>query len=58
MDAQLTAEEKEKEWPEFTLEKLTYKDLSLAMLNGRGVKTRECLLWNEFIPKLVHIAGE
>ena len=58
MDAELTDEEKETEWPLFTLEELAYKDLSPAMLNGRGIKARECLMWREFIPHLAQIAGE
>ncbi|XP_022099989.1 cholinesterase 1-like [Acanthaster planci] len=46
------------EWPLFTLEEMAYKDLSPSMGNGRGIKMRECLMWNEFIPKLVQIAEE
>ncbi|XP_038071701.1 cholinesterase 1-like [Patiria miniata] len=47
--------EKEAEWPVFSLQELTYKDLSPAMLNGRAIKARECRMWNEFIPKLVKL---
>ncbi|XP_022085510.1 acetylcholinesterase-like [Acanthaster planci] len=50
--------EKLPEWPLFTLEEMAYKDLSPSMGNGRGIKAKECLMWNEFIPKLVHIAEE
>ncbi|XP_022085509.1 acetylcholinesterase-like [Acanthaster planci] len=41
------------EWPLFTLEELAYKDLSPSMGNGRGIKAKECLMWNEFIPKVI-----
>ena len=58
LDAELTDEEKKTEWPLFTLEELAYKDLSPAMLNGRGIKAKECLMWNEFIPKLAQMAGK
>ncbi|XP_022097402.1 cholinesterase 1-like isoform X3 [Acanthaster planci] len=58
LDAELTFEETETEWLPFTLQELAYKDLSPAMLNGRGVKAKECLILNEFIPKLAHIAEE
>ena len=53
-----TDQEKKTQWPEFTLEELSYKDLSPAMQNGRGVKARECLMWNEILPKLAQTAGE
>ncbi|XP_022111774.1 acetylcholinesterase-like [Acanthaster planci] len=53
-----TNEETVTEWPAFTLEELAYKDLSPAMPNGHGIKAKECLLWNEFIPKLVQLAEE
>ncbi|XP_022100009.1 cholinesterase 1-like [Acanthaster planci] len=58
LDGEQREEEKLPEWPLFTLEELTYKDLSLSMGNGRGIKAKECLMWNEFIPKLVKIADE
>ncbi|XP_022085421.1 cholinesterase 1-like [Acanthaster planci] len=58
LDAEQGEEEKLPEWPLFTLEELAYKDLSPSMGNGRGIKAKECLMWNEFIPKLVHIAKE
>ena len=51
-------EEQLPEWPLFTLEELAYKDLSPSMENGRGIKARECLMWNEFIPKLIQNAGK
>ncbi|XP_022111950.1 cholinesterase 1-like [Acanthaster planci] len=60
LDAELASEETStaSEWPVFTLEELAYKDLSPAMPNGHGIKAKECLMWNEFIPKLVQIAED
>ncbi len=53
VDAELPDEEKKTEWPLFTVEGLEYKDLAPDMLNGRGIKARECRFWNEFIPELI-----
>ncbi|XP_038061917.1 cholinesterase 1-like [Patiria miniata] len=58
LDAEQREEEKLPEWPLFTLEELAYKDLSVSMRNGRGIKAKECLMWNEFMPKLIKIAEE
>ncbi|XP_038061912.1 cholinesterase 1-like [Patiria miniata] len=58
LDAEQREEEKLPEWPLFTLEELAYKDLSVSMSNGRGIKAKECLMWNEFIPKLIQVAEE
>ncbi|XP_038061916.1 acetylcholinesterase-like [Patiria miniata] len=58
LDAEQREEEKLPEWPLFTLEELAYKDLSVSMSNGRGIKAKECLMWNEFIPKLIKIVEE
>ncbi|XP_022085472.1 acetylcholinesterase-like isoform X2 [Acanthaster planci] len=58
LDGQQGEEENLPEWPLFTLEELAYKDLSPSMGNGRGIKAKECILWNEFIPKLIQISEE
>jgi len=58
LDAELTDEEKETEWPLFTVEELAYKKLNPTMQNGRAIKAKECLMWNEFMPKLVKLAEE
>ncbi|XP_038071700.1 cholinesterase 1-like [Patiria miniata] len=58
LDDEPTDGEKETEWPVFSLQELAYKDLSPAMPNGRGIKAKECRVWNEFIPKLVQLAEE
>ncbi|XP_022085529.1 cholinesterase 1-like [Acanthaster planci] len=58
LNAEQGKEENLPEWPLFTLEELVYKDLSPSMGNGRGIKAKECLMWNEFIPKLVQTAEE
>ena len=58
LDAELTDEEKPTEWPLFTDEGLEYKDLTPDMLNGRGIKARECRFWNEFVPQLIKTAGK
>ncbi|XP_038061915.1 cholinesterase 1-like [Patiria miniata] len=58
LDAEQREEEKLPEWPLFTLEELAYKDLSISMSNGRGIKAKECLMWNEFMPKLIKIVEE
>ncbi|XP_038079405.1 cholinesterase 1-like [Patiria miniata] len=49
-------EGEEADWPVFSPQELAYKDLSPAMLNGRAIKAKECLMLNEFIPKLAQIA--
>ncbi|XP_071794450.1 acetylcholinesterase-like [Asterias amurensis] len=58
LDAELTEEEKKTEWPLFTVEGLEYKDLTPDMLNGRGIKARECRFLNEFIPQLIKTADD
>ncbi len=58
LDAELTDEEKKTEWPLFTVEGLEYKDLTPAMLNGRGIKAQECRYINEFIPELIKYVEE
>ncbi|XP_070550994.1 acetylcholinesterase-like [Ptychodera flava] len=47
------AEMSEDDWPKFAVPGLAYKELSLEMKNNRALKSRECALWNDFIPKLV-----
>ena len=42
----------------FTVEGLEYKDLTPDMLNGRGIKARECRFFNEFVPQLIKTAGK
>ncbi len=54
----MTDEEKKTEWPLFTVEGLEYKDLTPDMLNGRGIKARECRFWNEFMPELIKTAED
>ncbi|XP_022085552.1 acetylcholinesterase-like [Acanthaster planci] len=58
VDGEQGEEDKLPEWPLFTLEELAYKDLSPSMGNGRGIKAKECHMWNEFIPKLIQTAEE
>ncbi|XP_071795073.1 acetylcholinesterase-like [Asterias amurensis] len=58
LDAELTDEEKQTEWPLFTVEGLEYKDLTPDMLNGRGIKARECRFFNEFVPQLIKTAED
>ncbi|XP_033634396.1 cholinesterase 2-like [Asterias rubens] len=58
LDAELTVEEIKTEWPLFTVEGLEYKDLTPDMLNGRGIKARECRFWNEFVPQLIKTAED
>ncbi|XP_070551030.1 acetylcholinesterase-like [Ptychodera flava] len=48
------AEMSEDDWPKFAVPGLAYKELSLEMKNNRALKSRECALWNDFIPKLVN----
>lgn len=40
------------EWPAFTVPELQYKELSLELPVGRGIKAEECAFWNDFKPKL------
>ncbi|XP_022099950.1 acetylcholinesterase-like isoform X1 [Acanthaster planci] len=58
LDGEQREEEKLPEWPLFTVEELAYKDLSPSMENGRGIKAKECIMWNEFLPQLLKTAEE
>lgn len=42
----------EMEWPSFSVPDLQYKELSLEMPVGRGVKADECALWGDFLEDL------
>ncbi|XP_070548659.1 acetylcholinesterase-like [Ptychodera flava] len=40
-------------WPLFKVPGLAYKELSIDMETKYGHKTRECALWNDYIPSLI-----
>ncbi|KAJ8036009.1 Cholinesterase [Holothuria leucospilota] len=42
----------EMEWPRYSAPDLLYKELSLNMTMGRGIKADECSLWNGFLKEL------
>lgn len=42
----------EMEWPSFSVPGLYYKELSLDMPVGRGVKADECAFWGDFLEDL------
>ncbi|KAJ8036005.1 Acetylcholinesterase 1 [Holothuria leucospilota] len=42
----------EMEWPSFSVPDVQYKELSLEMPVGRGVKADECALWGDFLEDL------
>ncbi|XP_070551708.1 acetylcholinesterase-like [Ptychodera flava] len=46
-------ESKDEEWALFTVPGLAYKDWSVGMETKYGHKTRECALWNDYIPSLI-----
>lgn len=47
----------EMEWPRYSAPDLLYKDLSLNMTIGRGIKADECSLWNGFLKELEMYLG-
>ncbi|XP_070551768.1 acetylcholinesterase-like [Ptychodera flava] len=46
-------ESQDEEWALFTVPGLAYKDWSVDMETKHGHKTRECALWNDYIPSLI-----
>ncbi|KAJ8036345.1 Acetylcholinesterase [Holothuria leucospilota] len=45
-------------WPVFTIPELQYKELSLNMSTGRGLKADQCAYWNNFKPSLQTYLGK
>ncbi|KAJ8036380.1 Cholinesterase [Holothuria leucospilota] len=45
------------EWPPFTVPGLEYKDLSVELPVGNGIKADECVFWNDYKPKLLTMLG-
>lgn len=40
------------EWPQYTLSDPMHRELSTNMRTGRGLKAKQCSLWNDYLPKL------
>ena len=51
-DGGSTTESSELEWPQYTLTDPVYRELSINMKTGRGLKAKQCTLWNDYLPKL------
>ena len=47
----------EMEWPMYSAPDLFYKELSLDMTIGRGLKADECTLWNDLMNQLIMYLG-
>ncbi|XP_002734561.2 acetylcholinesterase-like [Saccoglossus kowalevskii] len=54
----LSDESNDDDWPMFTIPGLAYRELSPSMVNRYALKARECVFWDEFVPKLLQPSGE
>ena len=48
----------ERAWPAFTIPELRYKELSVNLNEGSGLKSDECHFWNDYVPKLTTFSGK
>ena len=44
-------------WPEFNLQDLQYKDISLDLPNLRALKPSEANFWNNYLPRIITFTG-
>ena len=51
-EEELSFEDKELEWPQYTVDTKLYKELAPEMKNIVDPSGRRCRLWNDFLPKL------
>ena len=49
---ELSSEDKELEWPQYTVDTKLYKELAPGMNNIVDPSGRRCRVWNDFLPKL------
>ncbi|XP_077867825.1 acetylcholinesterase-like [Saccoglossus kowalevskii] len=54
----LSDESNDDDWPMFTIPGLAYRELSPSMVNRYALKARQCVFWDEFVPKLLQYSGE
>ncbi|XP_038079005.1 acetylcholinesterase-like [Patiria miniata] len=44
-------------WPKYTMPDQLYKDISLELGNGRGLRQKYCHFWNDYVPRLLTMLG-
>ncbi|XP_072048620.1 cholinesterase-like [Amphiura filiformis] len=45
-------------WPVYTFPNLEYKEIAVNLANGRGARSDECHLWNEYLKKLTTFSAD